>query len=69
MFERKVRQNTDSSLTRHCLWQAMNDLDWKPEFGLIDGLTDSYQKDFGRGTFRKEPDFSVDDAVLAQFKK
>ena len=60
---------TEARLTQHCLRQAMNDLDWKAEFGLIDGLTDSYQKDFGRGTFRKEPDFSVDDAVLAQFKK
>jgi len=50
------------------LLQAMKDLDWRPEYSLIDGLTDSYQKDFGRGTFRKEPDFSVDDKVLAQFK-
>ena len=33
--------------------QAMADLDWKPEFGLLDGLKDSYSKDFGRGTFRK----------------
>lgn len=48
--------------------KAMKDLDWRPEYSLIDGLTDSYQKDFGRGTFRKEPDFSVDDKVLAQFK-
>ena len=31
----------------------MADLDWKPEFGLLDGLKDSYSKDFGRGTFRK----------------
>lgn len=39
--------------------KAQADLDWTPEFGLIDGLTDSYQKDFGRGTFRKEPDFTA----------
>jgi len=43
----------------------MNDLDWRPEFGLVDGLADSYEKDFGRGNYRKEPDFSVDDKILA----
>ena len=45
-----------SLLTLALLWlspQAMADLDWKPEFGLLDGLKDSYSKDFGRGTFRK----------------
>jgi hypothetical protein len=36
----------------------MADLDWQPEFGLLDGLRDSYEKDFGRGTYRKEPDFT-----------
>jgi hypothetical protein len=45
-----------------CL-QAMADLDWKPEFSLLDGLKDSYEKDFGRGTFRKAADFSKDDMV------
>jgi hypothetical protein len=39
----------------------MVDLDWKPEFGLLEGLTDSYTKDFGRGTFRKAADFTTDD--------
>lgn len=39
--------------------QAMADLDWQPEFGLLDGLKDSYSKDFGRGTFRKEADFTT----------
>lgn len=38
--------------------QAMADLNWKPEFSLLDGLRDSYEKDFGRGTFRKAADFS-----------
>lgn len=38
--------------------QAIADLDWQPEFGLLDGLRDSYEKDFGRGTYRKEPDFT-----------
>ena len=37
----------------------MADLDWQPEFGLLDGLADSYSKDFGRGTFRKEADFTA----------
>ena len=46
--------------------QAIDDLDWRPEFSLLDGLKDSYQKDFGRGTFRKEADFSVDDLVLSK---
>ena len=50
------------------LVQAMADLDWAPEFGLLDGLKDSYEKDFGRGTFRKEADFSADDMVLASLK-
>eukprot|EP01018_Ginkgo_biloba_P008945 Gb_26565 [translate_table: standard] len=44
--------------------KAQNDLGWKPEFGLVEGLADSYNLDFGRGTFRKEPDFSVDDMIL-----
>lgn len=39
--------------------QAMADLDWAPEFGLLDGLRDSYEKDFGRGTYRKEPDYTA----------
>ena len=39
--------------------QAMEDLDWAPEFGLLEGLMDSYDKDFGRGTYRKEPDYTT----------
>ncbi|KAK9800822.1 hypothetical protein WJX73_001892 [Symbiochloris irregularis] len=46
--------------------KAIDDLDWRPEFSLLDGLKDSYSKDFGRGTFRKEADFSVDDLVLSK---
>lgn len=49
--------------------QAMADLDWKPEFSLLDGLKDSYDKDFGRGTFRKAADFSKDDMVLEKLGK
>ena len=48
--------------------QAVHDLDWHPQFGLLDGLADSYEKDFSRGTYRKEPDFSVDDKVIAAVK-
>lgn len=46
--------------------QAMADLDWQPEFSLLDGLRDSYDKDFGRGTFRKEANFTCDDMILAK---
>lgn len=37
-----------------------------PEYGLVDGLTDSYNLDFGRGTFRKEADFTTDDIILGK---
>ncbi|XP_073144209.1 chloroplast stem-loop binding protein of 41 kDa b, chloroplastic [Henckelia pumila] len=37
-----------------------------PEFGLVEGLTDSYNLDFGRGTFRKAADFSTDDIILGK---
>ena len=45
--------------------QAQEELGWTPKFSLLDGLKDSYEKDFGRGTFRKEADFTADDKVLA----
>ncbi|KAL9251103.1 Chloroplast stem-loop binding protein of 41 kDa b, chloroplastic-like protein [Drosera capensis] len=45
--------------------KAKSVLGWKPEFDLVGGLTDSYNLDFGRGTFRKEADFSTDDLILA----
>ncbi|KAK9811798.1 hypothetical protein WJX72_010267 [[Myrmecia] bisecta] len=48
--------------------KAQADLDWTPEFSLVDGLRDSYEKDFGRGTFRKAADFSVDDMILEKVK-
>lgn len=41
-------------------------LGWKPEFNLLEGLADSYNLDFGRGTYRKEPDFSTDNIVLGK---
>lgn len=46
--------------------KAQTELNWKPEFGLVDGLTDSYNLDFGRGTYRKEADFSTDDIILGK---
>lgn len=48
--------------------KAQADLDWTPEFGLLEGLADSYAKDFSRGTFRKAPDFTPDDLVLEKVK-
>ncbi|XP_002979442.2 chloroplast stem-loop binding protein of 41 kDa b, chloroplastic [Selaginella moellendorffii] len=44
--------------------KAKNDLGWSPKYGLVDGLTDSYNLDFGLGTFRKAADFSTDDMIL-----
>lgn len=46
--------------------KATRELDWKPEFDLVSGLTDSYNLDFGRGTFRKAADFTTDDMILAK---
>ncbi|KAL5582631.1 hypothetical protein UlMin_015073 [Ulmus minor] len=46
--------------------KAKSVLGWKPEFDLVEGLTDSYNLDFGRGTFRKEADFFTDDLILGK---
>jgi hypothetical protein len=46
--------------------KASQDLGITPEFDLVDGLTDSYNLDFGRGTFRKEADFTTDDMILGK---
>ncbi|KAL2941700.1 Chloroplast stem-loop binding protein of 41 kDa b chloroplastic [Bienertia sinuspersici] len=46
--------------------KAKSLLGWKPEFDLVEGLTDSYNLDFGRGTFRKAADFSTDDMILGK---
>ena len=48
--------------------KAFTELGWKPEFSLMDGLKDSYSKDFGRGTYRKEADFAADDMILDKVK-
>ncbi|KAL1564430.1 Chloroplast stem-loop binding protein of 41 kDa b, chloroplastic [Salvia divinorum] len=46
--------------------KAKSLLGWTPEFDLVGGLTDSYNLDFGRGTFRKAADFSTDDIILGK---
>jgi hypothetical protein len=46
--------------------KAKSVLGLEPDFGLVEGLTDSYNLDFGRGTFRKEADFSTDDIILGK---
>jgi len=48
--------------------KAVADLDWAPKYGLVDGLKDSYDKDFGLGMFRKAADFTTDDMILAKKK-
>ncbi|BBM98204.1 hypothetical protein MPTK1_1g11680 [Marchantia polymorpha subsp. ruderalis] len=49
--------------------KAQVELGWTPEFGLVEGLTDSYNLDFGKGTFRKAADFSTDDMILEKLGK
>ena len=49
--------------------KAKTELGWEPKFGLVDGLTDSYNLDFGRGTFRKAADFTTDDIILEKLGK
>lgn len=49
--------------------KAKSLLGWAPKYGLVDGLQDSYEKDFGRGTFRKAADFTTDDMILEKLKK
>ena len=46
--------------------KAKHDLGWEPEFDLVEGLANSYNLDFGRGTFRKEADFSTNDMILGK---
>lgn len=48
--------------------KAQEELDWTPEFDLVDGLRDSYEKDFGRGNYRKAADFTCDDMILESKK-
>ncbi|KAE8768678.1 ABC transporter B family member 25 [Hordeum vulgare] len=46
--------------------KASKDLGVTLEYDLLDGLTDSYNLDFDRGTFRKEADFTTDDMILGK---
>ncbi|KAK7397097.1 hypothetical protein VNO78_18264 [Psophocarpus tetragonolobus] len=46
--------------------KAKSVLGWEPEFDLVGGLADSYNLDFGKGTYRKEADFSTDDIILGK---
>ncbi|KAG0448418.1 hypothetical protein HPP92_027837 [Vanilla planifolia] len=46
--------------------KAQKELAWGPEFGLVDGLANSFELDFDRGTYRKEADFSTDDIILGK---
>ncbi|KAF7805036.1 chloroplast stem-loop binding protein of 41 kDa b, chloroplastic [Senna tora] len=46
--------------------KAKHVLGLEPEFGLVEGLADSYNLDFGRGTYRKEADFTTDDIILGK---
>ncbi|KAK3031102.1 hypothetical protein RJ639_036842 [Escallonia herrerae] len=46
--------------------KAKSVLGLEPEYDLVAGLADSYSLDFGRGTCRKEADFSTDDIILGK---
>ncbi|KAJ4751651.1 chloroplast stem-loop binding protein of 41 kDa [Rhynchospora pubera] len=48
--------------------KAKLELGWSPEYDLVEGLADSYNLDFGRGTYRKEADFRTDDMILEKKK-
>ncbi len=44
---------------------AMNDLNWRPEFSLVSGLKDSFQNDYlTSGRNQRAIDFSVDEEIL-----
>lgn len=46
--------------------KAKQELNWKPEFDLVSGLKDSFQKDFvASGRDKAEADFSLDEQILA----
>ena len=47
--------------------KAKTDLDWQPEFGLVDGLKDSFTNDYLKnGNDKAAIDFSLDDQILGQ---
>ncbi len=46
--------------------KAMTELNWKPQYDLISGLTDSFQNDYLlSGRDKSEIDFSIDDEIIA----
>lgn len=46
--------------------KAMTHLQWQPEFDLVSGLKDSFQKDYlASGRAQSEIDFSTDEQILA----
>eukprot|EP00899_Mesostigma_viride_P001796 jgi/Mesvir1/11617/Mv00023-RA.1 len=49
--------------------KAKRDLDWEPMFDLVEGLRDSWEKDYKVGRFCKGPDFTTDDMILSKVKK
>ncbi|MDY7012317.1 MAG: NAD-dependent epimerase/dehydratase family protein [Cyanobacteriota bacterium] len=45
--------------------KAMDELNWQPEFDLISGLKDSFEKDYlASGRDRADIDFSIDEEIL-----
>lgn len=45
--------------------KAMTELNWRPEFDLLSGLKDSFEKDYlSLGKDKAEVDFSVDDEII-----
>lgn len=45
--------------------KAKTDLNWQPEFDLVSGLKDSFEKDYvANGWDKKDVDFSLDDQIL-----
>jgi nucleoside-diphosphate-sugar epimerase len=46
--------------------KATTELNWKPEFDLVAGLSDSFKNDYlANGRDRAEIDFSIDDEILS----
>ena len=46
--------------------KAKSVLEFTPELDLVEDLVDSYNLDFGRGTYMKETDFFTYDSILGK---
>ncbi len=46
--------------------KALADIDWRPQFGIVDGYRDSYDWFVREGRPRYEFDFTKEDALLAE---